>query len=381
VRPPIAPGALAASLITLAPSVLRAQAMPPLFPSEEQRSLSIVARAGGGADSNVNRDPDATTNGGLFRGDLRAEAEPLTDLRLVLDGVFEGDIASTASFIYDAEAGLVAGYRRAIAGGLSFAAGSFSELTHEPSVFLEGGVITNGALFRTQLGERLAGYLEYALGPIEIEAGGRGEVAHVVSTHVGSPTDLEDYTELGGEASAGLRAFIIPDRLTLRARYTYDAQSYSGLPARDSMGTPIAPPRDVFLRTHGLRMTARVRPHEAVTAALHFDQEWIEDTALAFLSGNRQRFRAELYFELGPIASELAGEVVLRHYSTRTVTVDDPSDETMLIGWLDTDVWINRWLGVYLRYQIEDASANPTGQIYLRHAITLGPSLRFEAGT
>jgi hypothetical protein len=354
-------------------------AMPSFFPADEKEPLFVIGRAGIGADSNVLRDPDSGTRGALLRGDLRGEWEPLPDLRILLDGVFEGDLASTPNFIYETESGLIVTYRKDLIGGLALSLGSFTEYTREPSVFLAGRVIASGAALRAQFSERFTPMLSYQLGPIDLEAGARGEIENVQG--------LEAFNELGIEPFAGIRAVVVPRFLALRVRYTFDHQIYSGLPARDLNGDLFLNPQDLRLDIHAIRGTVRFHPISEITAALHFDEEWILDPAAGFMTGNRQRARTELFFEFGPLATEVAAELTLRQYTARTPSPDimmdnrdyaDPTFEGTFDAYIDTDIWITRFFGVYLRYEIQRYWANPTGLLYFRQLISVGPSLRFD---
>src|SRR5207237_1491172 len=100
-----------------------------------------------------------------------------------------------------------------------------------------------------------------------------------------------------------------------------------------------------------------------------------------------QRARAAIFVELGPLATEVAAELTFRKYSDRMpppempimgLDFTDPRNESTIDAWADSDIWITRYFGVYLRYQLQRVSADPPGLIYLRHLITFGPSLRWE---
>jgi hypothetical protein len=355
-------------------------ASPPSFPLEDKEPRLVIGRLGAGADSNVLRDPDASAHGLLLRGDIRGEWEPIADLRLIADGAFEGDVASTPSFIYETVAGLLATYRMTLIGDLALSIGSFSEYAREPSVFLAGRIIASGAALRTELSERLSPILSYAIGPIDLEAGARGELEHVEG--------LEEFDEVGIEAIGGVRWIVVPRFFSLRARYTYDRQIYRGLAARDLLGDVLPNGNGVRLGIHGVRASARFHPLSELTMSLHLDQEWIGDAAAGFLSGNRQRARAEVFLEAGPLTSEIAAELALRRYTQRApiretpvngLDFTDPMSEATLDAWVDSDIRVTKVFGIYLRYQIQRVSANPPGLIFLRHAVTFGPSLRWSS--
>lgn len=347
-------------------------AAPPSFPGEEREPLAVIARGGAGADTNVLRDPVASTTGGLVRGDLRAEWEPLAELHLLGQGVFEGDTASTPGFYYEADADLAATYHLALGRDLSLRLGSFTAYDREPSVFLEGRVLTTGAVMRSQLIERLSPTLSYALGRCDLELGARGELAQV--------SGIEHFTELGAELSAGVRVLILPRTLSLRLRYTLDEQHYDGLAARNPAGDIASPRSNVEMRIHGVRTSLRAQAAPFLTGALHFDQEWLADQALGFLSGDRQRARTEVFLEVGPLKAEVAAELVLRHFSGRVSSAADPSDEQSFDAWIDSDVVVHGPFGVYGRYQIQRLSAEPTGVVYLRQLVTVGASVRYDSG-
>jgi hypothetical protein len=341
---------------------------PPLPADAENAPYSLIVRAGGGADSNVLRDPGATQSGGLLRTDLRGEAEPVTDLRLTLDGAFEQDVPNTV--MNQAEATLIGAYRLVLLPDLSLNVGSLTEYLREPSVLFEGGVLTTGAQLRTDLGDRVDAEIAYAIGPIDIEAGGRGELTRVQG--------VENYTLYMGEGFGGLRLFPTHG-LMLRLRYAYQYRFYDGLPARTADGDVLTSSPNVTLPVQGIRATVRAAPIEGLSIAVHFDQEWLTDSFKGYLTGDRQVFRGEAFLDVGPVNVELAGEYVRRHYSQRARPSNDtPGFEETLDTWLDADVWINGWFGVYLRYQIERIAADPTGLVFFRQLVTLGPAVRLQ---
>jgi hypothetical protein len=343
----------------------------PVFPSEEGTEYSLILRAGAGADTNVLRDPDASARGALLRADLRGEAEPLPELHLLADGVFEGDVAD--QFIYQGEGSFIADYHRALGEVLALRLGSISQFLREPTVFVEGQVLRTGAALRTEVGERLSAQTEAALGPLDVDLGGRGEVTSV--------SGIENFTLFDAGLSAGLRVIALESLLSLRARYTFDAETLSGLPTRDLDGEILPGAPSASLGVHGIRGAVRLSPASWFNAALHADQEWYVENGPGFLSGDRQLVRAELYFERGPLAAELAGELGLRRYPTRHPTLDNPASERTIDAWLDVDVWLGRHFGIYVRYQIEQVSADPGGQIFIRHLISIGPAGRVRSGS
>lgn len=338
----------------------------------EETPVEMSLRAGAGVDSNALRAPQGGGASVLVHGDGHLDIAASDGWRVLGDGTLDADTAG-ASGVYAANAGLLATWSRELTSGLSLSVGSFTEYDLEPSVDLEGRVLTTGAAVRDSLSEHLGATLAYELGArAELELGARGEVERV--------DGLEQFYEGGIQAMAGLRVAAVPRRFFLRLRSTLDVQHYDSLtigasPTGEAGDTPQTV-ADVYVPA--LRASARIRPSDAVSFILHADQAWISGRQTSFLNGTRQWFDAELLVETERLEVEVAGDALRRSFD-RAGTADEPNQETELEAVADVTLYLGRALGLFARYEYQHVTAAPFGLVFERHAALVGLAIRYAA--
>jgi hypothetical protein len=177
---------LQAALVLLGASAARADAPPWWFESH----------AAGGLDSNVLRDRSALKQSPLLRVDGEAGLHWPRGVHLVAGGYLEQNLEISALSEAELEAQL--GARQPLGSRLTLVIGSLTAYRRELSVFSDGLLLTTGAILRNEIAEDAVALLELDLGPVDLEAGTRGDVK--------STSGNEDYLLLGAGVLASARA-------------------------------------------------------------------------------------------------------------------------------------------------------------------------------
>ncbi len=356
---------LVVAIATLATSA-RADGVRSTVEQGERTGTSEV-RAGGGIDSNVLHDPQATAQGALLRVDMTGEVEPTRDLRLSLTGWFDEHLPQYD--LNEASVQPLVLYRRLLLPHLALRIGSASEYHRELMTWVEGTILTHGAVLLSDAAEHLAIGLEIPLGRFDVEIGTQGHAKYVWGTDV--------YGVYGADGSVALR-WTPFHGFAARVRYLFLYEDVNGLQLLNLGGQESGVHRDLTLLTHQLDVTLRARPLATLDLMLRYEFDSITDNFVGYLTGTEQRVTTGLRWDdERRWVIDFSGRLVARDYPLRILpTVDNQVSDLEVELILDGEAWLSRHVGLFARYVFAGEVANPFGTIYLQHVAVVGVATR-----
>jgi hypothetical protein len=331
-------------------------------------SLSWLAllRVGGGYDTNVLHDFDALDGAPVVRGEGFFGIEPATDLRLTVSGFIEPHIGFID--LNEGEARTAVMYRWPISNDVSLRAASLTAYRREVTVFAEGSVLTKATL-RSEVYERPELVLAYRLGSVDFELIGDSDIKRV--------RGAERYLLFAGYGALSVR-WVPTSTFAVRCRGGYGYRRFDGLKTANEHGTLVAGASDLRLGVYGGSASVRYRIASLFWLAGRYDFYHYSDAFLGYYDSDEQIGRLQAYFDIGDRGHVAADfEFRNRQFPLRqTISRDNLRAETELRGFLAGAIWLTNNLGIYARYEVERASAEPTGVLYTRHLFTIGPGGR-----
>ncbi|MHB8877070.1 MAG: hypothetical protein ACYC8T_25525 [Myxococcaceae bacterium] len=376
-----APPAAAAESVTdeSAGEVPPASAVEKVAAVPKENAWRVELRAGGGYDSNVLQSAAADTAAAtwMVRGNLIGR--PLKRLSLQLEASHAAPLAIAA--LSDSAVTLMALYRLELTETLSLGVSSLSSYRRGLTVFTEAGTILPAPedtrpqqiLLRSELAEHLEAGLQASLGAVDLSGGGRLDVKGV------SGAEVYGLVGLGGTLSARWTPNV---RFSGRLRYAYTLRLFDeGLRGRNPYGGPlVVAGRRLELGVHELGPNAHVKLSEAVALRASYALEVYSDNFLGFLDGVGHRAQLAVQLDSGPFVFEAGGELRQRSFTLRRVSPTEPGSEASVGARLEASYFFGPKAGVYLRYELDFARANPTGVLYTQHLVTVGPIGRLALG-
>ena len=351
---------LAALAVLAAPAALIALLVLP-GPARGEATWSTHARLAGGLDSNVLRAPKGVESSGLLRvdGGARLSGERL---ELRLDGSHEQTTKDSA--LSESELEAAASYDHEVSDRLTFTLAALAAYRRDLTVYSDGTVLAAGGTLRRELGAHVLGVAVVELDPFDLELGARGDLETVSGN--------EKYDLTGAEFSIGTRWFATP-WLTARARYAFTTRSLDGLTARNRAGGNAGIERAIRLSVHTGRLQLRAEPSERVALLVRYDHALVADDFTGYFDGTERELRAGGLVHVSPkVDVESTFGYLARTYGDRVASVDNQSSDATLGLTTDLELWLFRTVGLFARYQLERASAEPVGVLYTRHVVLAG---------
>jgi hypothetical protein len=326
------------------------------------RSWSLELRAGPGIDTNVLRDPQATTQAALVRVEVESELSPARDLQLTFSGWFEQHLPHYEVNETSLELFLV--YRRPIIGRLSIVLGSLSLYHRELTNFVEGTVLTHGSELLSQAAEHASVGLELRFGRLDLTLGGDG--------HAKTVSSFESFDVYGVDGTVALR-WIPLAALSLRLRYMFLFEDVHGLTLLDVTGQPTGVQSDLWIRTHQVDFMARARPLSWLSFFARYELAFVDDNYLGYLYGNEHRVVTGLRIDPeGRWVVDLSGRMFLRSYPLRVASPDNQTTDLPFDAVADVELWLHRHWGLFVRYELSGENAAPFGTVFIRHTVVAG---------
>lgn len=332
-----------------------------------ERTATVEVRAGGGADTNVLHDPQASAQGALLRVDVTGEVEPVRDLRVALTGWF--DEHAPQFDLNEVSLQPLVLYRRLLLPHLGVKVGSSSEYHRELMTWVEGTILTHGAVLLSDVAEHLALGLEMPVGNFDFEIGSQGHAKYVWGT--------DTYGVYGVDGNAAIRWTPVHG-LALRARYLFLYEDASGLTLLNLSGNDTGVHHDLTLFTQQADLTLRGRPLPTIDLMARYEFARITDNYLGYLTGFEHRVWVGLRWDDGRrFVVDLVGKLISRDYPLRkNPTVDNQVSDLEVEAIADGEWWAVKNIGLYVRYVFDGEIADPFGTIFLQHQIIAGLAVR-----
>ena len=338
----------------------------PRLGTESERSWSLEARLGGGIDTNVLRDPEASAQAALVRVDVDSELQIGHRLLVNFDGWFEEHLPYYDRSEGDAQ--LLALYRRPLGSRFSLRLGSYGEYQRVLTTYVEGTVLIHGATQLQDLGEHVSVGFGVRLGKFDLELGGQG--------HLKAITGGESFNVYGIDGELALR-WVPTQWMSLRLRYLFLFEDVIGLTLYDLDGVPVGFSHDLHVRTHQLDVTMRFRPIEPLDLFVRYELAAIEDNYVGYLLGQEHRVVAGLRFEPERHWTvDVGAKLVVRNYPLRHPAIDNQTRDLPFEVRADVIAWLHKSWGLYVRYELTGDHAEPFGLVFLRHTALAGITAR-----
>jgi hypothetical protein len=323
-------------------------------------------RVGGGFDSNVLHDPQASAQSGMLRVDLDTELEPTPYLQIGLVGWFDQHLPYY--LLNETNLELLFLFRRPIARRLAIKVGSLSAYHRELTTFVEGTIYTRGSTLLGELAQHASLGLDILLGAVEIEIGGQGHIKDVSGTVA--------FDIYGVDANVALRW--VPNRfVSLRLRYQFLYEDIDGIELHALDGKALAPKAVVHLYTQQGDLTLRTRPIASLDLYTRYEISYGTDDQTHYLDGLEHRLVGGLRFEPEQRwVVDVIGKLIERDYWFRHPNEFNQNTDLTIEIIADVELWLHRNWGLFARYQFDAENATPAGTIYVRHSGFAGVAAR-----
>lgn len=328
----------------------------------EPPDWSAQAGVAGGGDTNVRRDPTASTQGALLRVDGRFDLDTAW-LRASAEGWFQQGVPEVAVGEGELEARVAK--RRRVRPGLHLTVASLSLARRDRSVFADGQILSGGAVALDEVGETALAAFQWERGRLDLEAGLQMDLRYGAGS-------VDRFRLLGGRTFLGARLVPTP-AVSVRVQSWYAHQAIDGLTPRNLAGGPVMVSPELGIDVLGAGVSGRWHPAAELALAVAYDYSSISDDFSGYHDGSEHR--ARVFTEVTPDprwSLEVSADLAHRTYPWRQVRPSNQASDSAVAVALEARWRLADRLALVGRYQLEHTWADPFGLVYSRHTVLLG---------